>query len=166
MSKLKRYNNNGNIYFVTNVTNNRNTILIDNSTLLYDTLNDIESRYNVILIAWVLLPDHFHLLIDTKDYNLSDLMQKIKLSFSKKYRFQLNVGGQIWQKRFWDHIIRNQLDMNAHIDYIHYNPVKHGYVKKPIDWKHSSFHKYLEEGFYNDDWGVKDQIEIDGNFGE
>jgi REP-associated tyrosine transposase len=72
----------------------------------------------------------------------------------------------IWQRRFWDHIIRNQTDLNKHIDYIHYNPVKHGYVNSPFEWEYSSIHVYRDKGYYQSDWGMKEDLNIGGEFGE
>jgi putative transposase len=72
----------------------------------------------------------------------------------------------IWQKRFYDHIIRDQKDFNYHIDYIHYNPVKHGHVENPFDWNFSSLNGYFKEGHYAKDWGVNTELKFDGDFGE
>jgi putative transposase len=77
----------------------------------------------------------------------------------------LNItSGQIWQNRFWDHVIRNQDDMNRHIDYIHFNPVKHGLVSKPFDFRYTSIHQYRDD--YSDDWGIKEEIDTTGEYGE
>jgi putative transposase len=65
-------------------------------------------------------------------------------------------SGQVWQNRFWDHILSDQEDLNRHIDYIHYNPVKHGLTDDPLEWEHSSFRVYRSRGFYSDGWGVTD----------
>jgi putative transposase len=59
----------------------------------------------------------------------------------------------IWQRRFWEHLIRDEEDLKRHLDYIHYNPVKHGYVNSPCDWTYSSFKQYVKKGFYEMDWG-------------
>ena len=59
----------------------------------------------------------------------------------------------IWQNRFWEHQLRNDLDFEKHVDYIHYNPVKHGYVDRPCDWPWSSFHRYVRKGWYEEAWG-------------
>jgi putative transposase len=119
------------------------------------------------LIAFAILPDHMHLIIDPKNNNLSSIVQKIKLSFSKKLRYRMKTyGGNIWQKRFWDHIIRNQDDLNSHLDYIHYNPVKHGFANNPLEWEFSSIQNYYEKGYYSMDWGTKEDVIINGDFGE
>lgn len=71
----------------------------------------------------------------------------------------------IWQRRLWEHQIRDQNDFNRHLDYIHYNPVKHGLCKRPIQWRHSTLHRYIKNGIYPVDWAVQD--EFDGEmFGE
>jgi putative transposase len=59
----------------------------------------------------------------------------------------------LWQRRFWEHEIRDQEDFNRHFDYIHWNPVKHGHVARIIDWPYSTFHKYVAQGVYSSDWG-------------
>ena len=73
-------------------------------------------------------------------------------------------SGIVWQKRYWDHIIRNQDDMNNHVDYIHYNPIKHGYVNNPFDWKLSSIHNFKD--IYQADWGKSEKIIFEGDYGE
>ena len=89
------------------------------------------------------------------------------MTFSASLRSELGVrSGRVWQYRFWDHIIRDQIDLNKHIDYIHYNPVRHGLTTSPFDWKESSFDEYYKRGLYPDDWGVKEVIKFEGDFGE
>jgi putative transposase len=167
MSKLRRYYSDGNIYFVTAVTANRQKILTLHIDKLLKSIDKyiIEMKFN--LIAFVILPEHFHMVIDPKSNNLSDIMRNIKLSFSKQLRnANRTYSGIVWQRRFWDHQIRNQDDMNRHIDYIHYNPVKHGLVKDPFVWKQSSINQYLANGFYPRDWGIKEIDFSNTAFGE
>lgn len=117
--------------------------------------------------AWVVLPDHFHMIIDPMENDLSGIVRRLKLSFANLYyRHQGMNRGSIWQRRFWDHIIRDQADMNRHTDYIHYNPVKHGLVCDPFEWPHSSLEGYYKNGYYTRDWGVIDQSVRDGDYGE
>ncbi len=71
----------------------------------------------------------------------------------------------VWQRRFWEHLIRNQQDLNRHIEYIHYNPVKHGLTKTPVDWMYSSFHRYVDQGICDLKWGSGDKIEFDDTVG-
>ena len=71
----------------------------------------------------------------------------------------------IWQRRYWEHAIRDDRDLSRHIDYIHFNPVKHGHVSKASDWPYSSFHRYVKRGLLPEDWGG-DVRDMNGSFGE
>jgi putative transposase len=167
MSKLRRFYKNGNVFFVTNVTYERKPILLDNADILKAALRKYTESTQTELIAWVIMPDHFHTVIDTGAGSLSDILHRVKLSFASSYRKQAGMyRGRVWQNRFWDHVIRDQSDLNKHIDYIHYNPVRHGLVQRPLSWKHSSIHEYAEDGVYRDDWGVKSALSLVGEFGE
>jgi putative transposase len=129
-----------------------------------DAIEKHKTATGADIMAWAILPDHFHLLIHTPNTNISLLMRKIKLSFSTNYRQQNNLRqGRLWQYRFWDHIIRNQDDMNRHFDYIHRNPVKHGLVDNSFEYPYSSIHNYRE--LYPDDWGAKEE-DSDFEYGE
>jgi len=152
-------------YFITNITNNRSPFLIDNIDLIWEAIESIKKKVSFELFAWVFLPEHFHLLVYPENGNISDFMQRLKLSFSMNYRKRCNYAtGEVWQRRFWDHIIRNDEDLKRHLDYIHINPVKHGLVKKAHDWPHSSIHIFKND--YPEDWGYAEEIKIEGNFGE
>ena len=149
------------------MTHGREPILVDMFLAFWYSVETSQARQPFDLIAWVVMPDHVHMIIDPKDSDLSNLMRRVKLAFAYKYRSQHNLySGKVWQPRFWDHVIRDQNDMNRHIDYIHYNPVKHGLVTNPRKWRYSSFDRYVEEGYYDPDWGVKERLNFDGDFGE
>jgi len=166
MSILKRISDPRTIYFITNVTYERKPILREHSDLLRKSIHNIQDRFDIDLHAWVILPDHFHLIIDAKGHDISNLMQRIKMSFIALYHKHLGLkSGRVWQHRFWDHIIRDQEDWNRHVDYIHYNPVKHGFAQSPFEWKYSSIHKFHKDGMYGGDWGEK-SILFDCDFGE
>jgi putative transposase len=66
----------------------------------------------------------------------------------------------IWQRRFWEHLLRDQTDFNRHVDYIHWNPVKHGWVERVRDWPYSSFRRYVEQGVYPESWGNDERLDI------
>lgn len=108
--------------------------------------------------AIVILPDHLHCIwqLPENDYNYSKRWAIIKHYFSIGIPSDINQRREkkIWQPRFWDHIIRNENDWEKHLDYIHYNPVKHGYAQKSLDWPHSSFKRYVREGWYEPNWGT------------
>jgi putative transposase len=152
---------------MTHVTVNRIPVLVDNFDLLWPAIELVKAKFPYELIAWVVLPDHFHLLLDPGRHDFSGLMRRIKLSFSARLRRRMKTtAGRVWQYRFWDHVIRNQSDMNQHIDYIHYNPVKHGLAAAPLDYQYSSFHDYRKWGYYNADWGAGKPMVFDDEFGE
>jgi putative transposase len=167
MSDLRRYFYPGNICFITNATYDRMTILIDNNDLLFKAIENVREKTPFELIAWVILDDHFHFILDPLNNDPSRFLQRLKMSFAAYYRKRMNLyRGRVWQNRFWDHIIRDQDDLNRHIDYIHFNPVKHGYVSKPNDWQYSSFDEYHKNGVYPDDWGIVEPRHLEGDYGE
>ena len=166
MTDIRRYFCEGNLYFLTHVTHNRIPILIDNYDLFHEA---IESKLKkpTSLLAWVVLPDHIHMIVDPGECDLSILMRQFKLSFSTRYRKRSGIReGRMWQYRFWDHQIRDESDLKQHLDYIHYNPVKHGLASSSFEWKLSSIHGFREQGYYEDDWGVIEKPEFDGDFGK
>lgn len=95
---------------------------------------------------------------------LKACMHSLKPSFTKAYKRAIGFTGRMnfWQMRFWDHIIRDEVDLQRHLDYIHYNPVKHGWVAKPEDWPHSSFLAWKERGAYTDGWGWSEPQSVVG----
>jgi putative transposase len=130
--------------------------------------------------AVCLLPDHLHCIWalpeDESDYSIR--WSEIKRLFTRAYVREIGPGGErgesrrkrreaaVWQRRFWEHMIRNEEDLNRHIDDIHYNPVKHGLVKRVCDWPWSSFHRYVRMGFYEREWGEADEEWFDLRCGE
>ena len=169
MTDIRRYYREGYIYFLTGVTHERNPILIKEIDIFLESIKKMKEQLPFKLIAWVFLPDHFHIIIDPKESNCSDIIHGIKLSFSSRYRKKHDMrSGILWQRRFWDHVIRNEKDMAKHINYIHFNPVKHGLVKDPFEYSWSSIHQ-----FYKNDkigWDETKCTEFKGNvktdFGE
>ena len=104
------------------------------------------------------------------DHDFSQRWRQIKSAFSREIAKEERVSKSrlrkqergIWQRRFWAHLIVDQADFNNHVDYIHWNPVKHGWVKQVADWRYSSFHKYVELGIYSNTWGCSGNFNIDG----
>jgi putative transposase len=167
MTNIRRYFDNNDTVFLTHVAKDRNPILIENAELLLLSINKFIDNSQYDVVSWVVLPDHFHILIGNADAGIPELMRKIKLSFSTTLRKKINIkSGRIWQFRYWDHMIRDQNNLNNHIDYVHFNPVKHGCTKNPFEWKYSSIHKYLDRGYYPRDWGVTGQVNFEGEYGE
>ena len=159
MKTLRRFEFKNQDYFITIVTNNREPILLNDIDLFWKSWRDYCLR------AWVILPDHFHCLLNTGDEQISKIIHLFKIRYSRYYRDKYN-SGKIWQNRYWDHIIRNQNDLNCHIDYIHYNPVKHYVIKNPHEYLHSSLSNFVQRDYYHGDWGVNEGIHLDGDFGE
>lgn len=167
MRNVRRYFKEGQCCFLTHVTYQRKPILVKHVELLMSTINQYRKQIPFDLVAWVVLPDHWHCIVDPCDNDLAALMKKIKLSFAQKYlKAQGTNSGRTWHNRYWDHIIRDERDMNRHLDYIHYNPVKHGLVDASANYLHSSFAKYVAEGLYPSGWGSTGFVKIEGEFGE
>jgi len=183
MPEYRRVFLEGGTYFFTVVTFNRLPIFANETSrsLYRKALKDISLKYPFIEIAYCLLPDHIHCIwkLPPDDSNYSLRWRAIKSCFTRWYQNQIGSGGErnesrgkraeaaIWQRRFWEHTIRDQEDLNNPIDYIHYNPVKHGLVEHIIDWKPSSFHRFVNNGYYPKDWGeiVKPKFS-DKSYGE
>jgi len=110
-----------------------------------------------IIDAMVVLPDHLHCIwqLPDDDTDFSTRWMLIKKQVSASMKSEKNHRGEkkIWQRRFWEHRIRNDDDYQRHMDYIHYNPVKHGYAKSPASWRYSSFPKMVKDGLYEENWG-------------
>jgi putative transposase len=167
MSNLRRFFKPGYTCFLTNVTHERRPVLVEHIDLYHAALETARTRSPFETVAWCVLPDHFHIIAASHADNLPEVMRRLKLSFSTQLRGRLGMkSGRIWQYRFWDHIIRDQEDLNRHIDYVHYNPVKHGYTQSPFAWSHSSIHSFLQDGCYEQDWGMREDVMSDGEFGE
>jgi putative transposase len=139
MKSLRRLDVRNTLYFVTVVTLNRQPVLADNINIFWQSWNEPP------LGAWVILPDHFHAIIDIGDKSISDIIHDFKIRYSIRYRF-LTGSGKIWQNRFWDHAIRNEKDLERHLNYIHFNPVKHGIVSDPFNYQYSSINQF----YYSD----------------
>ncbi len=111
-------------------------------------------KYQIILIMafeYQMIKSHF-----------SRSLVKIDIDLDRNKKGEINL----WQRRYWEHQIRDDKDLQAHIDYIHFNPVKHGHVENVTDWPYSSFHRYVRLGIYDDDWGHHVPKHVNGAFGE
>ena len=169
----------GGTYFFTVVTYDRNGIFTNpvNVTLLRNAFRHVMEKWPFKIDAFVLLPDHLHCIwtMPDGDMDFSKRWRLIKSYFTKsclpEYRNIANDARikkkeqAVWQRRFWEHFIRDDDDYLRHVEYIHYNPVKHGHAKAPRDWEYSSFHKYVRQGKYDPDWGAGDLIKFDETIG-
>jgi putative transposase len=165
MSNFRRYYREGQIYFITVVTYNRDRILVNNIGHFWDSIGHVRTIIPFSITSWMILPDRFHMMITPEKNTLSEIIQRFKLSFSMRYHKKIVAPrGRVWQYRFWDHIIRDERDFEAHFHYVHYNPTKHGYTERPHDWKYSSMGDFMD--IYDPDWAVREDDYKDTNFGE
>lgn len=172
MPEYRRAKEPGGTFFFTVVTFNRNSLFAipKNREILRTVWQRVQTKHPFDTIAICLLPDHIHTIwrLPENDTDYSKRWKEIKRLFTQEYlrnvderrqrnSSRMNQGeAAIWQRRFWEHTIRDEKDFNNHIDYIHYNPLKHGLVTHLSDWQWSSFHKYVEKGVYSADWGEKE----------
>ncbi len=173
MSNYRRNKQSGATYFFTLCLQDRKShLLIDYINALRIAYRKIQDKKPFTTEAMVILPDHIHALwtmpIDDDDYAnrirlfksyfTRQLPQELKQTDNKNR--QKHNQTSIWQLRYWEHTIRDEDDFNNHIDYIHYNPVKHRYVKNVKDWEYSTFHQCVKKGLYDDNWGS----DVDANY--
>ena len=159
MSDYRRAYVKGGCYFFTVVTAERRPILLTYIQLLREAFRVVRSSHPYTIDAAVILPDHLHCIwtLPEIDNDYSTRWRLLKSHFSRKMSEQTDKSFNksnrgIWQNRFWEHLIRDEHDYNRHLDYIHYNPVKHGLVEKAANWEYSTFHKFVKQGFYEPGW--------------
>ena len=150
-------------YFLTAAIHERGTrLLLDHIDHLRAAFRCAVTQDPFRIDAIVVLPDHFHLLMTLPegDVDFSARVQTIK----RRFTFGLLQAGasvatnakreaDVWQRRFWEHTIRDDGDFARHVEYIHYNPMKHGLVASAREWPHSSFHRFVKDGIVAEDWG-------------
>jgi len=155
-------------FFTTNLLNRKTTLLVDHIDEFREAVRKVRNKYPFYIDAWVVLPEHTHCIwtLPESDQDYSGRWREIKKAFSKslppiehcsKIRIKRHERG-IWQRRFWEHTIRDDLDYQRHMDYIHFNPVKHGLVKSVVDWPYSTFHHLVKKGIYPLDWSSGDDF--------
>lgn len=152
----------GTYFFTVNLLDRKSHLLVNRIDLLRDAVRCVKQRRPFHIDAWVVLPDHLHAVwtLPEGDADFSGRWREIKKAFVKalpetewRSAVRMEKGERgIWQRRFWEHTIRDEADYAAHVDYVHINPVKHGWVQQVADWPHSTFHRAVEEGVYPKDW--------------
>jgi putative transposase len=168
MSDYRRAYEQGGCYFFTLVTCNRQPILTESANLqrLDESFAHVAAKRPFATDAIVVLPDHLHCIwqLPEGDADFSSRWRLIKGHFSIALDAPLTGRSEkrVWQRRFWEHLIRDEDDWRRHVDYIHYNPVKHGYVLRPMGWDHSSFRRMVELGLYPPDWGCREPDNLKG----
>jgi len=175
--KMVNYRRNfipGGTYFFTVVLADRTSnTLTKNITLLRSAFRQTRNEHPFTIDAIVILPDHLHaiLTLPPNDHNFPLRWRRIKTIFTQGLQTSKNTpqrdghGRTIWQRRFWEHTIRNEPDFTRHVDYIHFNPVKHALVQTPTAWPFSSLHRYIRQGLLPPDWASPIEVSEAG-FGE
>lgn len=140
----------------------RNDVLTANIDLLRDCVALERRRRYFSVVAWVVLPEHMHWIwrLPEGDADFATRWRRIKTDFSRglpkterRSNARIARGERgLWQRRYWEHAIRDDLDLQRHVDYIHFNPVKHGWAARAMDWPHSSFRYYVSRGIYAAEW--------------
>jgi len=159
-------------FFTVNLADRHNNdLLIAHIDVLREAFRQTQKKHPFIMEACVILPEHLHCIwrLPEGDHDFSKRWRLIKTYFSKNIisneyisnsRKQKKERG-IWQRRFWEHLIRDEEDYQNHVDYIHYNPVKHGYVQQMIDWQYSSFHLWVKRKAYPNHWASDIDMNLD-----
>jgi putative transposase len=154
----------GSYFFTVNLLERYpNDLLTRHVEPLREAVRLVSAQYPFRIDAWVVLPDHMHCVwvLPSGDHDFTLRWRLIKAAFSKQLpsterrsnvRMARGERG-IWQRRFWEHTLRDERDFAAHVDYVHFNPVKHRHVRAVRDWPYSTFHRYVAEGVYAEDWG-------------
>lgn len=163
MTNYRRSRRSGSTFFFTvNLADRRSDLLTRRIDDLREAFRAVMAAHPFAIDAIVVLPEHLHTIwkLPTEDANFAMRWRLIKTRFSRNFppsepqsQSRLSKGERgIWQRRYWEHEIRDNIDMQRHLDYIHINPVKHGYVSRASDWPHSSIHRYIARGDLTTNW--------------
>ncbi|KPZ53359.1 hypothetical protein AN391_03333 [Pseudoalteromonas sp. P1-13-1a] len=162
MQYRRNYVKGGTYFFTVNLFDRNKSLLVENIDLLRESIRVVKLQRPFYIDAWVVLPEHLHavLTLPDGDVDYSSRWREIKKRFSKSLpktefltqtRKRKNERG-IWQRRFWEHTIKNNDDYWHHVNYVHFNPLKHGLVSRVVDWPYSSFHRAVKQGVYTNNW--------------
>jgi putative transposase len=172
MTNYRRSNIAGASYFFTvNLADRSSSLLTEQIALLRTAFEYVQTRHPFAIDAIVVLPDHLHAIwtLPAGDSDFALRWRLIKTTFSRSLPHDEHRSASrqakgergIWQRRYWEHLIRDELDFARHVDYIHINPVKHGWAKQVADWPHSSFHRYVRAGILPMNWARGATEELD-----
>jgi putative transposase len=152
----------GTYFFTVNLADRSSQLLIKRIDVLRQVVRAVKERHPFEIIAWVVLPEHMHAVwtLPLDDANFSTRWRLIKAGFSRAMDHAEAIGDSrrhkgergIWQRRYWEHQIRDENDLARHVDYVHINPVKHGHATAAVDWPYSSIHRYVASGLLSADW--------------
>jgi putative transposase len=158
----------GTFFFTVALLERRQRLLTEHIDDLRNAFASVRAQRPFTIDAAVILPDHLHCIwtLPVGDADFSGRWHAIKSKFSRSFSKGESLSARriakgergIWQRRFWEHVIRDDEDFGRHMDYIHYNPVKHGHVRRVADWPYSTFHRHVRNGAYARDWGAGDHV--------
>jgi putative transposase len=165
----------GCFFFTVNLADRRLALLAEHIDALRAAVRQTQQHHPFTIDAMVVLPDHLHALwtLPEGDANFATRWRLIKSAFSRSFATGERISDSraargergIWQRRYWEHTIRDESDFERHVNYVHINPVKHGLVSQVRDWPYSSFHRMVKSGVYPEDWAG--DVSVDGgSFGE
>jgi putative transposase len=159
----------GTFFFTVALLERRRRLLTERIDDLRVVFSEARRRRPFTIEAIVVLPDHLHCIwtLPPGDSDFSGRWHDIKARFSARIPREERLSARrtrkgergIWQRRFWEHVIRDQVDFERHFDYVHYNPVKHGHVTRAADWPYSTFHRCVREGLYPLDWAASTHVQ-------
>lgn len=160
-------------FFTVNLADRNKTLLLDYVDELRQAFKKVKQHHPFDIEEIVILPDHLHTLwkLPENDADFPTRWNLIKRSVSRSLPKTGRISNSrqkkgergIWQRRYWEHLIRDHKDFERHVEYIHYNPVKHGYVQSPASWPYSSIPRYIRAGIIHSNWAYSD---CEGDFGE
>jgi putative transposase len=152
-------------FFTVNLANRSSSLLIERIDALRNAVRHVKAHYPFDIVAWTVLPDQMHAIwrMPDHDSDYSKRWRLIKQHFSKSIEQKeiISISRQykgergIWQRRFWEHQLRDERDIQNHLDYVHINPVKHGHATRASDWPYSSIHRYIRQGIISPDWACE-----------
>jgi putative transposase len=160
----------GATYFFTLITHLRKPLFAEQANVdrWHSAVSKVRRARPFSIEAEVIMPDHIHMIWALSEYDVgyANRIRLIKTAFTKSLQpsqiqsanaSRVSKGERdVWQRRYWEHVIRDEKDFQAHVDYVHFNPVKHGLVERPSDWPHSTFAQWVEQGSYDPWWGSDD----------
>ena len=158
----------GTYFFTVNLLKRENNdLLVRHIALLREVTRSVRQRHPFTIHAWVVLPNHMHCVIELPpgDINYALRWRLIKGGFSKllptdEWRSKTRAARQergIWQRRYWEHMVRDEADFLSHVDYVHLNPLKHGLVATVSEWPYSTFHEWVRRGVYPPTWAGREE---------
>ena len=162
--KYRRASGAGGTYFFTvNLADRHADTLVRHVAGLREVLKQVRQMHPFSIVAMVVLPEHLHAIwrLPPGEADYPTRWSLIKAGFSRRLERDESIRASraakrergIWQRRYWEHQIRDESDLERHVDYIHFNPVKHGWVSRPVDWAYSTLHRYIASGLVPEDWG-------------